>query len=116
VQLRYNTACSALLVADSRGEDATPLDDAARSALRRRALAWLRAELAAWTALFETGSPQDRTTVLVALRWWPRDSDLATIRDDDALARLPESERKDWQSFWNEYDALMRKGGETKPR
>ena len=37
-QHRYNAACSALLVAAGRGKDATPLDDAARSDLRRRAL------------------------------------------------------------------------------
>ncbi len=114
-QHRYNAACSALLIAAGRGKDATPLDDAARSDLRGRALAWLKAELAAWSMLLETGSTRDRTTVVPTIRWWPRDPDLATVRDD-ALAKLPEAERKDWQAFWKDYERLMRKGGETKPR
>ncbi len=53
---------------------------------------------------------------MTTLRWWPLDSDLVTVRGADALAKLPEAERKDWHAFWNDYGALMRKGGETKPR
>jgi tetratricopeptide (TPR) repeat protein len=115
-QHRYNAACCALLIESGRGKDATPLDNAARTDLRRRAFAWLEAELGAWSTLLETGSPRDRSTVVTTIRWWPRDPDLATVRDADALAKLPEAERKDWQAFWKEYDALMCKGGETKPR
>jgi eukaryotic-like serine/threonine-protein kinase len=114
VQLRYNTACSALLVASGRGDDAPPLDDAARSQLRRRALGWLRAEAAAWSSVFESGSPQERTSALAVIRWWTRDTDLAEVRGTDSLAKLPEAERRDWESFWNEYGALMRKGGQSK--
>ena len=80
MHFRYNTACSALLVADGRCEDATPLEEAAKSDLRRRALAWLKAELAAWSKIFEAGSSEDRTRVISILRWWTRDTDLGTIR------------------------------------
>ncbi len=114
-QHRYNAACSALLVAAGRGKDATPLEDAARSDLRRRALAWLKAEMAAWFKLLETGSPQDRSTMLMSIRWWPRDPDLATVRGD-AIAKLPEPERKDWQAFWVECETLMGKADEARRR
>ncbi len=113
---RYNAACAALLVASGQTKDATPLDERARADLRRRALAWLRAEVAPWTAVFESGSQPERATALSVIRWWTRDVDLTSIPEADALAKLPEAERKDWESFWNEYDALMRKGGESKPR
>ena len=45
-----------------------------------------------------------------------RDVDLITVREADALVKLPEAERKDWQAFWKDYEALMRKAGEAKPR
>ena len=115
-QHRYNAACAALLVASGQTKDATPLDDSARAELRCRALAWLRAEIAAWHSVFETATPADRGPALSAIRWWTRDVDLVTIREPDAMAKLPDTDRKDWEAFWKDYDAMMRKGGETKPR
>ncbi len=116
LQHRYNAACAALLVASGQTKDARPIDEAARADLRRRALAWLRAEVAAWARVFESGSPAERATALSVIRWWIRDTDLATVRGADALARLPETERKDWQAFWGEYEALMRKGDQAQSR
>jgi hypothetical protein len=115
-QHRYNAADYALLIAAGRGKDATPLKDAARADLRRRALAWLKAELAAWSKVLETGSPRDRSNVIATIRWWPRDPDLATVRDADALTKLPEAERKEWQAIWAQVDALIRETGDAKPR
>ncbi len=115
-QHRYNAACSAALADRGHGTDRPPPDDAARTGHRRRALGWLKAELAAWSTLLETGSQQDRAAVATTLRWWPKDPDLSTVRDADALAKLPETERKDWLALWGEVDALMRKAGETKLR
>jgi tetratricopeptide (TPR) repeat protein len=114
-QHRYNAACAALLVASGQTKDASPVDEKARADLRRRALAWLRAEAAAWSRVFESGSPPERATALSVIRWWTRDVDLVTVRGGDALEKLPEAERKGWQAFWNDYDALMRKAGEPSP-
>ena len=50
------------------------------------------------------------------MQHWRRDPDLAAVREADALAKLPEAERKDWLAIWHEVDALIRKAGETKPR
>jgi serine/threonine protein kinase len=55
-QHRYNAACAALLVSSGQTKDATPIDDAAKSELRHRALGWLRAETGAWSAVFDTGT------------------------------------------------------------
>ena len=115
-QHRYNAACSAALAAAGQDKGDGPPDDAARSKLRRQALGWLEAELAAWSRIVESGTPQDRAKVAATLRHWRKDADLAAIRDADALAKLPEAERKDWQAFWVGCEALMRKGDGPQPR
>ena len=50
-----------------------------------------------------------------ALVHWKGDTDLAGIRDEPGLARLPEVERKDWQALWHEVDALLVKAGGSSP-
>ena len=65
-----------------------------RRAARQQALDWLKAELAAWTRLLESGPPQAREAVAKTLQHWKADTDLAGIRDEAALAKLPEDERK----------------------
>jgi hypothetical protein len=41
------------------------------------------------------------------LRHWQTDADLAGVRDADALAALPESERAAWRALWTRVDALL---------
>ena len=77
-----------------------PPDDAAKAKLRGQALAWLRAELTAWTKLLESGPPQARPAIVRTLGQWLRDTDLAGIRDAAALARLPAEERKAFAQLW----------------
>jgi hypothetical protein len=43
-----------------------------------------------------------------ALRRWLRCLAFAGVRGPDALARLPEAERCDWQRLWEEVEALAR--------
>ena len=56
--------------------------------LRRQALGWLKAELAAWSRIVESGTPQDRTRVAAILLHWRKDADLTAISDTDALSKL----------------------------
>src|SRR5262249_19787320 len=51
------------------------------------------------------GKPSDRTAA-EALRSWQRNADLACVRDEKALARLPADERKAWQALWAKIGAL----------
>ena len=37
--------------------------------------------------------------------WWT-DPDLAGVREVKELAKLPEAERKEWQRFWTDVNAL----------
>jgi tetratricopeptide (TPR) repeat protein len=104
---RYNAACSAALAAAGQGEDARSLPDKERSRLRRLALGWLRDDLTAYAKLAEQNNPAANTAVQQRLTHWRSDPDLASVRDPQALARLLENERADWQALWREVDELL---------
>jgi serine/threonine-protein kinase len=106
-QVRYHAACAAARAAALKGKDEPPPDDAEKVKLRTQALDWLKAEHKAWEALLEAGTPGARTSIAQALRHWKQQSDLAGIRDDEALARLPQAERKAWQALWADVDSLL---------
>jgi serine/threonine-protein kinase len=100
---RYRAATAAALAAAGRGRDAGNLTKEAKAALRGQALGWLQADLAAWR---KQGESNRRTQ---ALRDWRADQALAGVRDEDALAKLPPSERAAWVELWAEVDKLVRR-------
>lgn len=102
---RYDAACSAALSGSGRGDDA-PDDEDSRAALRRQALDWLRADLALRRTQGEEGDA-GRQEAIRALRHWQQDKDLAGVRDAEALAKLPETEREDWKTLWAEVKRLL---------
>ena len=102
----YNAARAAASAGLGRGaDDPTPNEDA-KAKWRAQALGWLRSELSAWRKLAMTGAPEDRQLVARTLDRWKKDLDLAGVREPSGLARLPESERKEWQDLWAGVDAL----------
>jgi len=106
---RYNAACSAALAADGKGKDDPSPDEAAKAKLRRHALDLLKAELAVWSTLDESGPPQARPVIVQTLKHWQEDADLAGIREAKELAKLLEDERKAWQSLWVDVEALLKR-------
>jgi serine/threonine-protein kinase len=108
---RYNAACAAARAGAEQGQDAAQLDAFGRAKLRRQALDWLRADLAAWTEVADQGPPQGRATLQRTLRHWRQDPDLAGLRAEAALAQLPEAERKACRRLWGDVDALLRRAG-----
>jgi tetratricopeptide (TPR) repeat protein len=113
---RYNAACAAARAAAGHGKDAPKLDDKQRPSLRRQALDWLRADLAAWTAVLEKAPPQGRLQVQRTLQHWQKDPDLAGVRDKDALAKLPDAERTAWRKLWADVEHTLVKAGGKKPQ
>src|SRR5262249_41447447 len=107
---RYNAACAAALAGCGQGHDAATVDDAERARLRRRALDWLTAELAAWAQLADNTA--DRPKLRVALQRWLQASDFAGVRDAAALAKLPEAERAAWQTLWANVADLLKRTNE----
>jgi tetratricopeptide (TPR) repeat protein len=106
---RFSAACFAALAAAGRGEDAGKLDDKAKARLRQQALDWLRADLALRTRQLETGKPDDGGAARQALRHWQEHADLAGLRDEAALARLPADEQKAFTRLWADVAALLNK-------
>jgi serine/threonine-protein kinase len=113
---RYNAACSAALAGSGKGKDEPALDDAAKARWRKQALDWLKADLAAWAKVLETGPPRARPSIQQTLQHWKTDPDLAGIRDEAALARLDSDEQRVCRGLWSEVDALLaRARGQPSP-
>jgi serine/threonine-protein kinase len=98
---RYQAARVAALAGCGQGKDAGTLDDRERAGWRQQAHDWLRADLAAW------GKVPAGARLEQALRQWQADADLARVRDPDALAKLPEAERRQWQQLWADVADLL---------
>lgn len=69
----------------------------------------------AWSKILSSRALESGPLVVQTLQYWQDDTALADIRDAKALAKLPEAERKAWQSLWAEVDALLKqaKTGQT---
>jgi serine/threonine-protein kinase len=110
--IRYGAACAAALAGGGRLTDAKPLDDKERARWRKRALDWLRADLALRTKQLASGQPADRAQVRQQMMHWQQDGDLAAIRDKAALAQRPADERQACEKLWADVAALLKKAGE----
>jgi tetratricopeptide (TPR) repeat protein len=109
---RYNAACAAALVASD--PDTAVLGAAERAKLRRSALQWLRSELANLVQQLEKMPDKAWPAIPKQLAHWQHDEDLGGIRDAEALKRLPEHERKEWEQFWADVEALRKRAEPAK--
>jgi tetratricopeptide (TPR) repeat protein/tRNA A-37 threonylcarbamoyl transferase component Bud32 len=108
-QRAYHAACAAVLAAAGKGEDAAQLQAKQKSRLRQQALAWLRDNLQQYRKQWEDADAKQRAALQKLLRHWQQDTDLSTVRDAEALAKLPETERRPWQQLWTDVEALRKK-------
>jgi serine/threonine-protein kinase len=99
---RYKAACAAVLAGCGAGSDDDKLDEKEKTQLRGQALAWLRADLAAWTKEMAKNTHEAHAAVQQKMRHWQADPDLAGVRGAAALARLPEAEWQPWQKLWDD--------------
>jgi tetratricopeptide (TPR) repeat protein len=106
-QRTYNASCAAILAAAGNGEDAAKLDAQEKTRLRQQALAWLKNALNILDKLVE--DPERRDEVRQKLQHWQKDPGLASVRGQEALAKLPEAERAAWQQLWAEVETLCKK-------
>jgi len=113
---RSNAARYAALAAAGVGEDAATLDEKERSRLRQQALDWLRADLTLRHKQLQSSTPGEADKARAALRHWQQDSDLAGIRDQAALARLPAQEREPCSRLWADVAALLPSKVSTTPK
>jgi serine/threonine-protein kinase len=113
---RYNAACAAARAGVGQGKDDLKPDDGTRSKLRGQALDWLKAELAAWAHVLDSADASARPALAQTLENWRTEADLAGVRDQGALAMLPQAEQAAWRALWAEVDALLaRARGGSRP-
>jgi serine/threonine-protein kinase len=103
---RYHAACAAALAGCGTGEDVADLDSEKRAALRKLALDWLTAEYDVCAERHRLGKPGDRTVMATTVRSWLKSEDLAGVRDEQGLARLPAEEGRAWQALWAKVTTL----------
>src|SRR5262249_13214043 len=106
-------ACSAALAAAGQGEGAAGRGGAERAGLRRQALSWLRADLAARGKQLKSWWPGEAAQARQALTLWQKDADLAGLRDKEALAKLPAEEGTACERLWVDVAALLKKAEGT---
>jgi tetratricopeptide (TPR) repeat protein len=108
----YSLACLAALAAADRRGKAVKRDDKERARLRKQTLDSLRAALALFAGQLKTGKRAGRTAVRRALLHWETDTDLSSIRDAAALARLPADEQKAFTQLWASVAAMLKEARE----
>jgi serine/threonine protein kinase/tetratricopeptide (TPR) repeat protein len=113
--LRYDAACTAARAGCGHGKDAADVTDVDRAGFRALALDWLRADREAWARLLQQQPAKLRTAVAKKMQHWLYDVDLNGVRNPDAVAHLPEAERRAWQELWQEVRSLRQDAG-TSPR
>ena len=108
---RYNAACSAVLAGCGKGKDQPPPDESARIQLRRQALDWLEADLAARSRIVANRSPDrgsaSRRGPVLDLEHWKHDPDLAGVRDRTALKELSPADQASWRAFWADVGRVL---------
>jgi hypothetical protein len=104
---RYDAACAAALAGSGQGKDAGGLNERQRALWRERAADWLTLELARYSE--QAKKAAGRAGVRQQLTHWRKDADLAGVRDESALARLPREEREQWRKLWTDVAALLKK-------
>jgi eukaryotic-like serine/threonine-protein kinase len=97
------------LAAAARASADANLTEVERAHYRLLARAWLQDELSAGKALLTSGKMEERAAAASRLRALFDDVDLAGVRAPDALAALPDVERKDWESLWHDLGTLWQR-------
>jgi tetratricopeptide (TPR) repeat protein len=105
---RYHASRAAALAGSGQGKDTDDLNASQRAEWRKQALAWLGADLASWTRQLDGGKPEDRKVVQAVLERWQKDPDLAFIREEKELAKLPPEEQEAFKDLWTRVSALLK--------
>jgi serine/threonine-protein kinase len=109
----FDAAAAAALAGCGQGEDAAQLDEKERARLRKQAHDLLRARLEKFKQLAEKGPAENHAAISRRLQNWEKVNVFAGVREAGSLARLPETERGDWQQLWEEVATLRQR---TQPK
>jgi eukaryotic-like serine/threonine-protein kinase len=114
-ECRYPAARCAALAGCGLGEDAAKLDEMLRARWRRQARDWLRADLAVWSSVLDSGSTAARALVRKKLARWQLDPDLAGLREARAVDKFSSEERQECIALWEAVSNLLGRARAGKP-
>src|SRR5262249_54035044 len=112
-ECRYPAARCAALAGCGLGEDGAKVGETERPRWRRQAREWLRADLAVWAKILDSGSPAARALVRKMLTQWEVDPDLAGLRESSAMGKLSPDEREECLALWQAVGDLLRRARES---
>ena len=113
---RFQAARAAALAGAEGGRLEDAPDARSRARWREQAVAWLEADLAASAAVLESGSSRQRAAVSRRLGRWQVDPSLAGLRDVQAMAGIPEPERRSLRDLWRRIDTVRSKAAAPDPQ
>jgi tetratricopeptide (TPR) repeat protein len=102
---RYWAACDAVRTATGQDKEKPKVGVEERGRLTGLALKWLREDLAQWT--LQAKDAKQWSQVRESLTDWKKEPVLASVRDPAVLAEMPPADRKAWEAFWRDVDALL---------
>jgi tetratricopeptide (TPR) repeat protein/serine/threonine protein kinase len=105
-RLRLLGAVAGVLAAAGKGKDALSLTPDDKSTMRQQALAWLKADLAAWDNLLQLKA-NNASLIQSTLKFWKKAGDFASVRDEQELLKLPRRQRPAWRQLWADVDTLL---------
>jgi hypothetical protein len=108
---RWSVSPGLGLAAAGRAEDAEKLANGEPGRWRKQAVDWLRTDLAAYETILASHPQQTvpAKTLIAPLLNWQRDTDRVSIRDTDAITKLPADEREACRKLWADVQALLKK-------
>jgi superkiller protein 3 len=114
-EYRYNAACSAALAAAGKGLEPQKPPTQEQVKLRAQALSWLRADLELLARHLPGAKPEARAAMREKLENWQLDPELAGVRDQVVLAKLPQAEQEACRLFWVDVKKLLEQASGTVP-
>jgi serine/threonine protein kinase/Flp pilus assembly protein TadD len=109
---RFFAAASAVKAAAQSVESAQTAE-IQRARFRQQAHDWLVADLADWNNL--TSDSSKWSAVRGILTYWQQVPDFASVRDEEALAKLPTREREPWRKLWADVATTLAKVQQQNP-
>jgi serine/threonine protein kinase/tetratricopeptide (TPR) repeat protein len=109
-----NGAYAAALAGCGQGEDGSKLDADERARLRDQALAWLWAGLSGLRQQIDKEPGNAHPGIREGMERRKQAPAFAGVRGAEALAKLPEAERRMWEEVWTEIDELERRAAGPK--
>jgi serine/threonine protein kinase/Tfp pilus assembly protein PilF len=113
-QFAYGHACLAALCVEIN--DPSILDAGEQAIMRDQALRFLQADLADQKKSLEKNAGKPILHLAQRMQHWLADDDLSAVRGEEALAKLPDAEAREWRKLWEDVAELGRQARPAEPR